>query len=149
MITQSAWQEYVPKQTQVQASMMQQAARVPSRKISLTPDSPDSIVHVVDTNMKELGVIQMGDRHTILRGGNIGAIMVTLNGVTRRCDLNGLDWLKTSKDIGVAASMRGGEPVCTLRDLTQQNASPDILASARGGQCMYMSDQRGHSGLRC
>lgn len=87
--------------------------------------------------------------HTTTFNGNISAVVVTLDGISRSCDLSGLDWLDGSQHIGVSTAVRRGNPVCTLENMDDTVMMSDIFAQMPGNQCVYMSDQRGQSGMVC
>jgi hypothetical protein len=144
--------DHVPKQARKVQSMqmMQSADRVAHRQLTLMPDSPVTRVKVMDTNGVDIATIYNGERNVTFRGrGDISAIVFSIDGVSRSCDLTGLDWLDNSTHIGMSTAMQNGEPVCTLEDLTESFITQDIFAQMPGGRCVYMSDQRGRSGMVC
>jgi hypothetical protein len=154
MATYAAWSNHVPKQARAPrtASMMQSApaGQVPQRKLTLSPDSPPTSVNILDANGEDIATLPHGQRNATFRGrGDIGAIVFTVDGIARRCDLAGLDWLDNTTHIGMHTSTRYREPTCTLEDLTETVATPDIAAQLQGNRCVYMSDQRGQSGMVC
>ena len=154
MTTQTPWTDYMPKQSRRPQQNMQMqagvAGQVTQREISVTADSPPTGVQVLDANGVDIATIPHGKRSANFRGrGDISAIIVTVNGISRSCDLQGLDWLDGADDIGVTTSMRGGEPRCTLEDMSETVMSGDIFAQMPGNRCVYMSDQRGQSGMVC
>lgn len=156
MTTQTQWTDYMPKQSRRPQNMQMQmqggmAGQVAYRKISVTPDSPPTGVQVLDANGVEIAAIPHGKRSANFRGrGDISAIVVTVNGISRSCNLQGLDWLASAEDIGVTTSMRrGGEPRCTLEDMGETVMSGDIFAQMPGNRCQYRTNQKGQSGMVC
>ena len=117
--------------------------------ITLRPGSPPTSVNVYDTQGVELAVLSPGTANTVLRAGMIGAVNVTLGGETRSCNLANLDWLDTATHIGVSTRLRNGVPVCTLENMGSTVSTPDIFSQTAGERCVYMTDQRGTSGLVC
>jgi len=125
------------------------ASRATRRVITLRPGSPSTTVNVYDTSGTELAVLTTGAPNSVLRSGMIGAVNVTVGGVTRSCDLDGLTWLDSAAQIGVSTRVRDGEPLCTLENMDTTVSTPDIFAQSAGGRCVYMTNQRGTSGLVC
>jgi hypothetical protein len=140
----------------VRSRLMQSTYRVGAspqlehRRLSLTPQSPNTDVRVLNLNGQEIAGLRNGARNGDFTGrGDISAIIFTINNESRTCDLNGLDWLQSSEHIGMSTKIQNGEPVCTLEDMTETVSTPDIFGSAMGQRCVYMSDQRGTSGFVC
>ena len=133
--------------------MMQSGAagnQLSQRRLTLTPQSPNTDVRVLDLNGTEIALLRNGLRNVDFSGrGDISAIIFTVNNKTRACDLNGLDWLQSSEHIGMSTKIRDGEPLCTLEDMSEATHTPDIFGSSVGQRCVYMTDQRGAAGFVC
>ena len=121
------------------------------RQISLTPESPSTQVRVVDTEGHIIGNLTPGVRNTELRGrGDIASILVTVEGQERTCDMApALEWIDTATHIGLTTSGKKGIPSCTLSDMSAGVNVPDVWGVSMGRRCVYVSDQRGTSGLEC
>lgn len=118
------------------------------RQITVTAGSPPTGVRVVDAAGVDIASIPHGQRNANFNG-QIAAIVFTVNGIARTCNLDGLDWLDEATHIGLSTAIRRGEPVCTLEDLDYAITTNDIFAQTQGNRCVYMSNQRGHSGMIC
>jgi hypothetical protein len=139
----------------VRSRLMQSTYRIGAspqlkqRRLSLTPQSPNTDVRVLNLNGQEIAGLHNGARNVDFTGrGDISAIIFTINNESRTCDLSEF-WLQSSEHIGMSTKIQNGEPVCTLEDLTETVSTPDIFGSAMGQRCVYMSDQRGTSGFVC
>lgn len=154
MATQSIWEGYASKQSRGQHNQFKmapsQAGQVPQRQLTVTPGSPPTGVTVLDSDGVNLATVPHGQRDVTFKGrGDISVIVFTVNGIARRCNLTGLQWLDHSSHIGITTRMRRGEPVCTLEDLSETVMTQDIHAQMPGNRCVYMTDQRGQSGMIC
>lgn len=116
-----------------------------SRQISVMGGSPSVQVDVLGVDGVRLVSMDRNTRSAKLTGA-IGAIVVSVGGMVRTCDLSGVE---SSEHIGLHVDVRGGEPLCTLEDVSSTMVAPDLFASTPGRRCKYMSDQRGNSGLVC
>jgi hypothetical protein len=131
---------------------MSAPSQTQSRQISLTPDSSSHAhLEVFDTEGNVLAVLNPGVRKSPLRGrADIGAVVVTLDGESRTCDMApSLEWIDTATHIGVSVQTKNGSPTCTLNDMSTGISMPDVWGTVPGQRCVYVTDQRGHSGLQC
>ena len=122
------------------------------RQISLTPESHGNVhVKVFDVEGKVLASLTPGMRTSKIRGhADIDGVVVAVNGVSRSCDLApSLEWLDTTSHIGITASIKNGAPVCSLGDMDAGVSMPDVWGTVPGQRCVYVTDQRGTSGLEC
>ena len=122
------------------------------RLVSLAPDARrDTHLRVLDTEGNVMAILNAGMRASALRGrADIGAVLVTLDGVTRTCDMApALEWIDAASHIGVSATVKNGIPVCTLSDMNAGVTTADVWGLLPGQRCVYVTDQKGHAGLEC
>jgi hypothetical protein len=121
------------------------------RQVFLTPDSPSTHVRVVDTEGRVIAELARGARKTEMRGrGDIAAVLVTINGQERVCDMApALEWIDAATHIGVSTTTTKGGPTCTLIDMSAGVSVPDMRGALPGQRCVYVTDQKGNSGLEC